>query len=93
MSKTPTRIIKTAQQDDMDVWSLPNVQTKPASEQTNQTDAFGKKANWQYEPPEEDIIAPEPLTAEDIEAIRQSAHEEGFSQGKEEGFTKGYEQP
>jgi flagellar assembly protein FliH len=92
MSKAPALIIKADQQDDLDVWSLPNVQSKPITEQVGHTNAFGKKANWQYEPPEEDVIAPEPLTAEDIEEIRQAAHEEGFNQGKEEGFAKGYEE-
>lgn len=89
MSKASTRVIKADQQDDLDVWSLPDVQK---TEEVSQTNAFGIKANWQYEPPEEEIIAPEPLTAEDIEVIRQAAHEEGFNQGKEEGFTKGYEE-
>lgn len=92
MSKAPARIIKATQQDDLDVWSLPNVQNNTATEQVSHTNAFGQKANWRYEPPEEEIIAPKPLTAEDIEAIRQAAHEEGFNQGKEEGFTKGYEE-
>jgi flagellar assembly protein FliH len=92
MSKAPTRIIKATRQGDLDVWSLPNVQTKADTDQVSHTNAFGQKANWQYEPPEEEMIAPEPLTAEDIEAIRQAAHEEGFNQGKEEGFTKGYEE-
>jgi len=92
MSKAPVRIIKTAQQEELDVWSLPNVQVKPSTEKVNHTNALGKKENWQYEPPEEDILAPEPLTAEEIEVIRQAAHEEGFNQGKEEGFTKGYEE-
>jgi len=92
MSKAPTRIIKATQKDDLDLWSLPNVQTKAVTEQVSHTNAFGQKANWRFEPPEEEMIAPEPLTAEDIEAIRQAAHEEGFNQGKEEGFTKGYEE-
>jgi flagellar assembly protein FliH len=92
MRKTPVRIIKAAQQDELDVWSLPNVQVKETTEQVGHTNALGKKANWRYEPPEEEIIAPEPLTAEEIEAIREAAHEEGFNQGKEEGFTKGYEE-
>jgi flagellar assembly protein FliH len=92
MSKTPARIIKVGQQDELDVWSLPNVQAEEATEQVGHTNAFGKKSNWQYEPPEEEIAEPEPLTAEDIEEIRQAAHEEGFNQGKEEGFTKGYEE-
>jgi len=33
-----------------------------------------------------------PLTAEDIEHIRQAAFDEGFAHGKEEGFSKGYEE-
>jgi len=32
------------------------------------------------------------LTAEEIEEIRQSAHDEGFHQGKEQGFESGYEE-
>jgi len=92
MSKAPARIIKASQQDDLDVWSLPDVQTNPTTEQTSNTNAFGKKANWRYEPPEEEVIAPEPLTAEEIEEIRREAQEEGFNQGKEEGFSKGYEE-
>jgi len=92
MSKAPVRVIKAAQQDELDVWSLPNVQGKVTTEQDSHTNALGKKANWQYEPPEEEIIAPKPLTAEEIEAIREAAHEEGFNQGKEEGFAKGYEE-
>jgi len=92
MSKTPVQIIKADQQDELDVWSLPNVETKPTTEKVNQTNVLGKKENWQYEPPEEEIIEPQPLTAEEIEAIREAAHEEGYNQGKEEGFTKGYEE-
>ena len=42
--------------------------------------------------PEEEILAPIPLTAEEIDEIRQAASEEGFNQGKEEGFAKGYEE-
>lgn len=33
-----------------------------------------------------------PLTAEDIEQIRQAAFDEGFADGKEQGFSKGYEE-
>jgi flagellar assembly protein FliH len=92
MNKKPTRVIKATEKDGLDVWSLPKVQTESTSEEESHTNAFGQKTNWKYEPPEADIIAPEPLTAEDIEAIRQAAHEEGFTQGKEEGFTAGYEE-
>lgn len=38
---------------------------------------------------EEEVVV-KPLTAEDIEQIRQAAFDEGLSQGKEEGFGQGY---
>lgn len=42
--------------------------------------------------PEEDADNQEykPLTAEDMEKIRQAAFDEGFAEGKEDGFSKGY---
>jgi len=92
MSKAPLRVIKADQHQASDVWSLPNVQTKPTIAQEQQTNALGQRENWQYEPPEDKTLEPVPLTVEDIEAIRQAAHEEGFNQGKEEGFAKGYDE-
>ncbi|WP_423187052.1 flagellar assembly protein FliH [Alishewanella sp. d11] len=41
-------------------------------------------------PEEEAEDTLKPLTAEDMEQIRQAAYEEGFAEGKEEGFGKGY---
>jgi len=92
MSQTPSHIIKANKSEDLDVWSYPAVQATKTKEQENQTNALGKKNNWRFEPPEEEIIEPEPLTAEEIEGIRQAAHDEGFGQGKEEGFAKGYDE-
>jgi len=92
MSNPQARVIKSDQQDELDVWSLPEVQKEQNTKEESATNAFGKKVNWRYEPPEEEIVEPEPLTAEEIESIRQAAHEEGFNQGKEEGFSKGYEE-
>ena len=92
MNKTPIRIIKANQPDELNVWPLPNVQANHSEEQDSHTNALGKKSTWRYEPPEEEIAEPEPLTAEEIEEIRQAAHDEGFGQGKEEGFAKGYEE-
>lgn len=90
MSKAPIKIIK-ANQQNSDLWHLPSVETQPSAEQEKHTNALGKKTAWHFEPPEEEIEVV-PLTAEDIEAIRQAAHEEGFNQGKEEGFAKGYDE-
>lgn len=92
MSQTPSHIIKANQTEDLDVWPLPSVQENENKEQENKTNAYGKKRTWQYEPPEEEVVEPEALTAQEIEEIRQAAHDEGFSQGKEEGFAKGYEE-
>ncbi|MBU2869952.1 flagellar assembly protein FliH [Colwellia sp. E2M01] len=92
MSKPPVRIIKASQDDSPDVWSLPDVQSAPTVQESNKTNALGKKSNWVYEPPEPEEVEPEPLTAQEIEEIRQAASEEGFNQGKEEGFAKGYEE-
>lgn len=91
MSKSPIRIIK-ASEEATDVWSLPNVQNEPSVQDKEKTNALGKKSNWVYEPPEPEAAEPQPLTAQEIEEIRQAASEEGFGQGKEEGYAKGYEE-
>jgi len=90
--KSPIRIIKAEQQETSDVWSLPNVQKKEKPQDSGKTNALGKKSGWVYEPPEEEIVEPIPLTAEEIDEIRQAASEEGFNQGKEEGFAKGFDE-
>tara|TARA_R110002167_G_scaffold328713_1_gene535156 strand:+ start:14433 stop:15218 length:786 start_codon:yes stop_codon:yes gene_type:complete len=92
MNKTPAHIIKANKSEELNVWSYPDVQATQNKEQASHTNAFGKKRTWHYEPPEEEIIEPVPLTAQEIEEIRQAAQEEGFGQGKEEGFAKGYEE-
>jgi flagellar assembly protein FliH len=92
MSKPPIRIIKASQEEATDVWSLPDVQNKPSVQDNEKTNALGIKNNWVYEPPVVEEIEPEPLTAQDIEEIRQAASDEGFGQGKEEGFAKGYDE-
>ncbi len=76
----------------VDAWKVPDVQLDE-NQDDGQTNALGKSRTWRYEPPEETEIAePEPLTAQEIESIRQAAYEEGFNQGKEEGFTLGIEE-
>jgi flagellar assembly protein FliH len=76
-------------------WPLPDFEDRSAKDK-NETDLFGKPANWynskyqqNIEPEEEE---PQPLTLEDIEAIRVSAYEDGFNEGKEAGFVKGLEE-
>jgi len=74
-------------------WPLPELEetAKNASEDTT---LFGKPASWYQTSPEvsETLSVEEeikPLTLEDIEAIRQSAYEDGFQEGKEAGFRTG----
>jgi flagellar assembly protein FliH len=78
--------------DNLDTWSLPNVKST-VDESDDQTNALGKSRRWRFEPPEETEVAePVPLTAEEIEEIRQAAFDEGFNHGKEEGFAKGFDE-
>ncbi|WP_448563739.1 flagellar assembly protein FliH [Thalassotalea ganghwensis] len=84
-------VVKSTKEQTLDVWSLPAVEPDPAIDQ-EKTNAFGKKSTWVYEPPEEDEPELQPLTAQEIEEIRQAAQQEGFNQGKEEGFSAGFEE-
>lgn len=76
---------------DAKLWDLPSVDDALA-DPPGKTNALNKpKGKWQYEPPEQ---TPEvkPLTAEDIESIRQAAYQEGLASGHEEGLAKGQEE-
>ena len=68
MSNTPVRIIKANQPDELDVWSLPNVQEKESQEQAAQileysktqakriaSDAFDAKASLKDEALETEV--------------------------------------
>jgi flagellar assembly protein FliH len=92
LAKSKISVIKPNAGDETDVWSLPAVESEN-NQVDESTNAMGIKPAWRYEPPEEiDIEEVVPLTAEDIENIRQAAFDEGFNQGKEEGFAKGYDE-
>lgn len=89
-SPTGKPLLTSDEVENLDTWSVPDVQLTTV-EGEGQTNAMGKSRNWRYEPPEEtEAIDVAPLTAEEIEEIRQAAFDEGFNQGKEDGFTKGY---
>lgn len=75
-------------------WPSPEL-TSTKKVAAGKTNALNKtlplqKAVAEVEPQTELEI--KPLTADDIEQIRQAAFDEGFAQGKEEGFSKGYEE-
>lgn len=72
-------------------WSSPVFEE--TAELTDKTNAFGLKrpahtARAGLISVDDEHVAP--LTAEDIEQIRQAAFDEGMQQGKEEGFAQGY---
>ena len=69
-------------------WDLPFVDDPRVSQDNETTNALNRRSDWKYEPPEEEeeILPP---TAEEIEAIRQAAYEEGFQEGKQAGFEEG----
>ena len=90
--KPPVHVIKATQQQESDVWDLPNVQKETDELEKPKTNVFGKKSDWVFEPPEEEVAEPTPLTAEEIDKICTAASEEGFNQGKEEGFSAGFEE-
>jgi len=71
------------------IWDIPSFpQTKVETDSTN---AMGYQSG-QMAPPEVEMEPePEPLTAQDLENIRQAAYEEGLDQGLEEGTRQGLE--
>lgn len=70
-------------------WDLPFLDEVQTTEELTRTNALNRRSDWKYEPPEpeeEEILPP---TAEEIEAIRQSAYDEGYNEGKQTGFDEG----
>lgn len=68
-------------------WALPNVEDEEALSDTR-TNALNRRSDWKYEPPEEPVEILPP-TAEEIEAIRQAAYDEGYAEGKQIGYDEG----
>lgn len=74
-------------QEQVDDWQLPYMEDAKAIK-SDKTNALNRASEWKYEPPEpEEEISPP--TAEEIEAIRQAAYQEGFELGKSEGMEQG----
>lgn len=74
--------------NDFKAWSIPKVE--PSDVQNTNTNAINKRPGWKFEPPEEEIEL-KPLTAQDIEEIRQAAYQDGLIQGHAEGLEQGHE--
>lgn len=82
--------------NDFENWVIPDIDKSEAADAQEKT-LFGKPADWYRsekpvveEEPEEE--APQPLTLDDIEMIRQSAYDDGFQEGKDAGFSQGLEE-
>ena len=81
----------------LEEWAAPDVTEVKKKEFSGKTNFMGIPIDKLYSQviAEEEAEAEEeikPLTAEEIEQIRQDAYDEGFAQGKEEGFAKGEEE-
>lgn len=75
-------------------WAAPNV-TDDMVDLSGKTNVVGRPLEWYEQQAElEENIEEEvvPLTAEEIEAVRLAAYEEGLAQGKEAGFEVGYQE-
>ncbi|MEM0910055.1 MAG: flagellar assembly protein FliH [Pseudomonadota bacterium] len=78
--------------EDATPWELPHVDSGKREEE-GKTNALNRPAyKWKYEPPETEQDELKPLTAEQIEDIRQSAYNDGFESGKEEGVASGHKE-
>lgn len=65
-------------------------ETEPQSGHTNALNLRRPSINRELTAAEDEEQAYKPLTADDLEQLRQAAFDEGFAEGKEEGFSKGY---
>lgn len=72
-------------------WQTPDLTSEQLKRNTR-TNALNKTqpVAKAQKPQEEEELTLKPLTADDIEQIRQAAYDEGFAEGKDEGFSKGY---
>lgn len=72
-------------------WQTPDLTAERLRDNTR-TNALNKTqpVAKAQRPQTEDELTVKPLTADDIEQIRQAAYDEGFAEGKEDGFSKGY---
>jgi flagellar assembly protein FliH len=80
-----------ATEEQLQHWQTPDLTSERVRDNTR-TNALNKTqpvAKAQQAEAEEDLTV-KPLTIEDIEQIRQAGYDEGFNEGKDDGFSKGY---
>lgn len=73
-------------------WQFPDI-TSDDYLKGDKTNALSKPSRWHYEPPEQDDEEEElkPLTADELEQIREAAREEGFKAGYNQGHQEGHQ--
>ena len=78
-------------EEQLQQWQTPDLTSERIKSNTR-TNALNKTqpVAKAHKPQEEEELTFKPLTADDIEQIRQAAFDEGFAEGKDEGFSKGY---
>ncbi|MGO0684663.1 flagellar assembly protein FliH [Pseudomonas fulva] len=76
----PSDLIRARDLEGVDVWTLPSFDPQPAHEPEPEPVEVEEEVE---EVPLEDV---QPLTLEELEAIRQDAYNEGFATGERDGF-------
>ncbi|MBA6114570.1 flagellar assembly protein FliH [Pseudomonas putida] len=76
----PSDLIRARDLEGVDVWALPSFDPESAPEPEPEPEVIEDEVE---EVPLEEV---QPLTLEDLEAIRQEAYNEGFATGEREGF-------
>ena len=76
----PSDLIRARDLEGVDVWTLPSFDPQPAHEPEPEPVEVEEEVE---EVPLEDV---QPLTLEELEAIRQEAYNEGFATGERDGF-------
>jgi len=88
--KSNTPPFKGSDEHQIEDWYLPDFENTQAAELN--TNALGMKHDW-YEGKRSDEqveeVEPQPMTAEELDAIRQAAYEDGYNEGKEQGYQDG----
>jgi flagellar assembly protein FliH len=79
-----------ADEEQAQPWDFPFVEDSSVKPQSS-TNAYNKRSDWKYEPPEEveEILPP---TAQEIEEIRAAAFQEGYKEGHHQGLAEGLEE-
>lgn len=88
--KSNTALLEGSEEHQIEDWYLPEFENTQAA-QLN-TNALGMKHDWYEGKPnavQVEEIEPQPMTAEELDEIRQAAYDDGYNEGKEQGYQEG----